>query len=96
MADLATQAELNLPVVNIVLNNSAFGWVKWAERAWYQNSFSASDLSRIDFTKVAEGLGCTGMLITDPLKIPEVLSEALALRKPVLVEIITDATTTPK
>jgi acetolactate synthase-1/2/3 large subunit len=96
LADLATQVELNLPVVNIVLNNSAFGWVKWAEKAWYKNSFSASDLSRIDFAKVAEGLGCVGIKVEKPGELADALKKALSLNRPVVLEVITDATTTPK
>lgn len=96
LADLATQVELNLPVVNIVLNNSAFGWVKWAEKAWYQNSFSSSDLSRIEFAKVAEGLGCVGMKVEKPGDLTGALEKALGLGRPVVLEVITDSTTTPK
>ena len=96
LADLATQVELNLPVVNIVLNNSAFGWVKWAEKAWYKNSFSASNLSRIEFAKVAEGLGCAGIKVEDPGELPGALKKALSLGRPVVLEVITDAVTTPK
>jgi acetolactate synthase-1/2/3 large subunit len=83
-------------VINIVLNNSAFGWVKWAERAWYKNSFSASDLSRIDFATVAEGLGCVGMKVEKPAELTKALEEALSLNRPVVLEVITDAVTTPK
>lgn len=96
MPELTIQAQLNLPVVNIIMNNSAFGWVKWAEKAWYQGSFKASDLQSIEFTKVAEGLGCTGLRVEEPSEIESTLDEALAMRRPVVVEIITDAVTTPK
>jgi acetolactate synthase-1/2/3 large subunit len=96
LADLATQVELNLPVINIVLNNSAFGWVKWAEKAWYKNSFSASDLSRIEFAKVAEGLGCVGIKVEKPAELAGALKKAMSLNRPVVLEVITDATTTPK
>ena len=58
LADLATQVELNLPVINIVLNNSAFGWVKWAEKAWYKNSFSC--LGPVP-DRVHQGRGRPGM-----------------------------------
>jgi acetolactate synthase-1/2/3 large subunit len=96
LADLATQVELNLPVINIVLNNSAFGWVKWAEKAWYKNSFSSSDLSRIDFAMVAEGLGCVGIKVEDPADLPGALKKAFEAGRPVVLEVITDAVTTPK
>ncbi len=95
MAELSTQALIGLPIVNIVLNNAAFGWVKWAEQAWYKGSFSASDLQPIDFVKVAEGLGCVGMLVEDPDQIESSLIRALELNKPVVLDIHTDAASTP-
>lgn len=95
MAELATQAHLGLPIINIVLNNSAYGWVKWAEQAWYKGSFKASDLQPIDFAKVAEGLGCTGIRVDDPLQVESALTKALELNKPVVLDIHTDATSTP-
>ena len=95
MAELAVQAQLNLPIINIVLNNAAYGWVKWAEKEWYQGSFSASDLQSINFVKVAEGLGCIGIRVEEPDQIEGALVKALSLHKPVVLDIITDAASTP-
>ncbi len=95
MAELSTQARFNLPVVNIVLNNAAFGWVKWAEQAWYHSTFKCSDLGKIDFAKVAEGLGCVGLRVEEPSQVGKTLAEALDAHKPVVVEAITDPSSTP-
>lgn len=95
MAELATQAQLGLPIINVVLNNAAFGWVKWAEEAWYQGSFRASDLQPIDFVKVGEGLGCVGIKVEDPDQLVPALTQALSLNKPVVLDVITDAVSTP-
>jgi acetolactate synthase-1/2/3 large subunit len=95
MPELATQAHLGLPIINVVLNNAAYGWVKWAEQAWYKGSFSASELQPIDFAKVAEGLGCVGMHVEDPDQIENALTEALELNRPVVLDIHTDAVSTP-
>jgi acetolactate synthase-1/2/3 large subunit len=96
MPELATQALLGLPIVNVVLNNYAFGWVKWAEQAWYHGSFKASELQAIDFAKVAEGMGCVGIKVEDPADLNGALAHAFELNKPVVVEVITDAESTPK
>lgn len=95
MAELSTQAHNKLPIINIVLNNSAYGWVKWAEQAWYSGSFSASELQPINFAKVAEGMGCVGIRVEDPEQLEPALRHALELRKPVVLEVITDSETTP-
>jgi len=95
MGELTVQAQMNLPIVNIVLNNSAYGWVKWAEQAWYQGSLSVSELQTVDFAKVAEGLGCVGMRVEDPSQLESSLSQALELEKPVVLDIITDDESTP-
>jgi len=95
MGELATQAKHNLPIVNIVLNNSAYGWVRWAEKAWYKSSFTDSELPTVNFAKVGEGLGCVGMRVENPDEIEPTLREALSLEKPVVVEIISDDVSTP-
>jgi acetolactate synthase I/II/III large subunit len=95
LSELAVQAQLNLPIVNIVMNNSAYGWVKWAENTWYQGSFSASELQSVDFAKVAEGLGCVGITVTDPDQIETALKQALELKRPVVLDIIIDDESTP-
>ncbi|KAA3644751.1 MAG: thiamine pyrophosphate-binding protein [Chloroflexi bacterium] len=95
MAELTVQAQLGLPIVNIVLNNSAYGWVKWAEQAWYDGSFSASELQSVDFAKVAEGVGCVGVKVDEPAQIEPSLKEALKLNKPVVLDITIDDESTP-
>ena len=95
MPELSTQARFNLPVVNIVLNNAAFGWVKWAEQAWYHGTFKCSDLGKIDFAKVAEALGAVGLRVEEPSQVRTTLAKALSMRKPVVVEAITDPSATP-
>jgi acetolactate synthase-1/2/3 large subunit len=95
MGELTVQAQLNLPIVNIVLNNSAYGWVRWAEQAWYQGSLSVSDLQSVDFAKVAEGLGCVGIRVEDPAQLESSLAHALELGKPVVLDIITDDKSIP-
>lgn len=95
MGELSVQAQLDLPIVNIVLNNSAYGWVKWAQNAWYQGSFNASELQAVDFAKVGEGLGCVGMRVEDPSQIEPALREAMQIKKPVVLDIIVDDDSTP-
>lgn len=95
MAELSTQARFNLPIVNVVLNNSSFGWVKWAQQAWYHGTFECSELGHIDFAKVAEGLGCTGYCVETPDALAETLKQALDLGSPVVVEVMTDPAATP-
>ncbi len=95
MPELSTQALVGLPIVNVVLNNFVFGWVKWAEKAWYNGSFKASELQAIDFAKVAEGMGCVGLKVEEPGDLEDTLEHAFKLNKPVVVEVITDADSTP-
>lgn len=95
MAELAVEAKMNLPIINIVLNNSAYGWVRWAEGAWYGNSFKASELQEIDFSKIAEGLGCVGIKIENPSELEDSIRYAINLNKPVVLDVSTDSESTP-
>ncbi|MFZ5809359.1 MAG: thiamine pyrophosphate-binding protein [Chloroflexota bacterium] len=95
ISELAVEAQLNLAVVNIILNNSAYGWVKWAEKAWYNNSFEASALQSINFAKIAEGFGCVGIRVEKPEELENAFEHAFSLNRPVVMDIICDSESTP-
>ncbi len=95
ISELAVEAQLNLPVVNIIFNNSAYGWVRWAEKAWYNNSFKASELQSINFAQIAEGFGCVGIRVDKPEDIEPSIEHAFSLNRPVVIDILTDSESTP-
>jgi len=86
--EMATIADLNLPIKIFILNNQVLGMVSQWQRMFYKGNYSHSKLqTKTDFVKLAEAMGITGMRITTPEEIDETLQKALALEGPVVVEI---------
>ena len=89
MNELATASRYNIPIVEIVINNSVLGMVRQWQTLFYGKRYSQTVLNdAVDYCKVAEGLGCAAFKITKPEEVEDTLRKAIALRKPVLIECV--------
>ena len=89
--ELETAVRLNLPVVNIIVNNHALGM----ERRGYIDyagevppgpvSFSPQD-----FSKIAQAFNCFGARAEQPGDIRGAIAAALASGRPAIVDVLTD------
>ncbi len=68
----------------IRLNDAAYGGKQRgrAEEMWR--------FPDIDFTKVAEAFGCAGIRVTNPGELPAALKQAIAMDRPVVVDVVSD------
>lgn len=91
--ELATLAELELPVKIIVLNNKSLGLVSQWQRMFYGERYSHSSTKRCaDLVKIAEGMGVSGLRITNGNDLSGTLKQALETKGPVLVDVIVSET----
>jgi len=95
MGDLATLTQYKLPVKIVVLKNNTLGLIKWEQMIYLGNPEYGVDLYPIDFVKVAEACGATGIRIDNPKHCKDQLKEALTTDGPVVVECITDPNEPP-
>ncbi len=95
MAELATCVKYDLPVKVVVIKNNTLGQIKWEQMVFLGNPEYGCDLQPIDFVKVAEACGATGLHVEDPRRCGDVLAEALATPGPVLVEAVVDPNEPP-
>ena len=105
--ELAVGAQFNLPYIHVLVNNSYLGLIRQAQRAFdldycVQLSFDNVNSPEIggygvDHVKVAEGMGCKALRVSEPGEILPALEEAKKLmaqdRVPVVVEIILERVT---
>ncbi|MBD8080461.1 glyoxylate carboligase [Cellulosimicrobium arenosum] len=105
--ELAVGAQFNLPYVHVVVNNSYLGLIRQAQRAFdmdYHVQLSFENINSpelggygVDHVKVAEGLGCKAIRVTDPEELAEAFATAQAMtaefRVPVVVEVILERVT---
>ena len=90
LGDLLTQVERKTPVIQIILNNSAFDFVKIEQQEAGIVPFGV-DFKSSNFAKIAEAMGAKGIRIEEPGEVREALAEALAHKDgPVVVDAVVD------
>lgn len=91
MQELATVSKYQVPLIQIVLNNSSLGMVKQWQKLFFNNRISQTDVTPdVEFTKLAAAFGIASMKLAKNEDVEEVLSKALSMKKPVLIECIID------
>ncbi|HET6755850.1 MAG TPA: glyoxylate carboligase [Jiangellaceae bacterium] len=105
--ELAVGAQVNLPYVQVVVNNSYLGLIRQAQRGFdmdYAVQLSFDNINSpemegygVDHVKVAEGLGCKALRVHQPDDLLPALERAQKLaaehRVPVVVEVILERVT---
>jgi acetolactate synthase-1/2/3 large subunit len=89
--ELETVARCGAPILMIVLSNDAFGWIKASQRASYGKRYFSVDFRPTDHAAIARAYGIDAYRVEDPHKLGPCLREALALNRPVLIDIRTQA-----
>ena len=85
--ELATASRYNIPIVEVVINNHVLGMVRQWQTLFYGGRYSATVLDdKVDFVKVAEGLGCKAIRITKKEEVGPALEEAIACGGPVVLD----------
>lgn len=84
--ELSTASQYNIPVIELIFNNSVLGMVRQWQKLFYDNRFSQTDLDRkTNFELLAQAFGVKAMTISVKSDIEPVLKQALALHEPVLI-----------
>lgn len=104
--ELAVGAQHHLPYVHVVLNNAYLGLIRQSQRAFdmdyqvqlsYENINSDTGGYGVDHVKVAEGMGCKALRVTEPDDLVPALRRAQEMtqefRVPVVVEAILERVT---
>ena len=87
MNELATASRYNIPIIQIVINNHVLGMVRQWQTLFYEKRYSQTVLQdKVDFCKVAEGLGCTAIRVTKKEEVAPAIEKAIALKAPVLLD----------
>jgi len=87
MNELATASRYNIPIIQVVINNQVLGMVRQWQTLFYGKRYSQTVLKdKVDFCKVAEGLGCTAIRVTKKEEVAPAIEKAIVLKAPVLIE----------
>ena len=85
--ELSTAVTHDLPITILLMNNHALGMVRQWQKLFYGNRFSQTDVrKRTDYVKFAESFGAAGFAIEKGEDIVPVLTKALAMNTPAVVD----------
>ncbi len=96
LAELETAARYGINLVVVVNNNSSLNQeIPLVDAAYKGKSDARSGeiwrfQKSVDFSKVAQTLGCAGFRVDKPGQLKELLPRAFAMRKPVVIDAVTD------
>jgi len=87
--ELGTLAQYQLAVKVVVLNNGWQGMVRQWQESFYEERYSASEMTggMPDFEALAEAFGVRGVTITERSRLREQLAEALAHPGPAFIDV---------
>ncbi len=92
MNELATASRYDIHVIEIVINNQVLGMVRQWQNLYYNQHYSNTVLTdKVDYCKVAEGLGCMAIRVKKKDEVEPALKKALAAKGPVLIDIAVDS-----
>jgi acetolactate synthase-1/2/3 large subunit len=83
MNGLMTAVEQDIPIITVVFNNKALGWVLHGSGPF------AAEFNDWDHAAIARALGCRGVRVEDPAGLKPALQEALAARQPSVIDVRT-------
>ena len=89
MNELATASRYNIPIIEIVIDNRVLGMVRQWQTLFYGERYSATVIEdKVDYCKVAEGLGCLAIRVTDPSEVEPALKKALSAGVPTVIDVV--------
>ncbi|MBN1195311.1 MAG: rubredoxin [Methanomicrobiaceae archaeon] len=89
MADFVTAVKYDLPMVVVVLSNRQLGMIR-VEQMMEQYENYATDLLNPDFAAYADACGGVGIRVERPGDLGPAIERAMALNRPVIVDVLTD------
>ncbi len=87
MNGMMTAIEHDIPIVTVVFNNNALGWVLHGGGPF------AAEFNDFDHAAIARAMGCRGERVEDPARLGAAIQEALAARVPTVLDVRTSLKT---
>ncbi len=92
MNEIATAVREQLPLIEVVINNSVLGMVRQWQTLFYGQRYSHTILKdSVDFVKLAQAMGADAKRATTIEEFQTIFKEALASKTPYLIDCIIDS-----
>lgn len=92
MNELATVTRNDLPLIELIFDNSVLGMVRQWQTLFYGERYSHTVLQdKVDYVKLAEAMGAKAYRITRREEVEPVLKEAIAANAPVVIDCVIES-----
>ena len=89
--ELSTLSKYQIPVIELLFNNSVLGMVRQWQKLFYGGRFSQTTLERpTNYELLAQAFGVKALTIRESADVRPVLEEALAAHAPVFINCLID------
>jgi len=88
---LWTAAQRKLPLTVVVINNAGYGAMRSFSQVMQVRNVPGLDLPGIDFVRIAEGLGCDAVRVTNSSELAPALKRGLSHDGVSLIEVLVDS-----
>lgn len=90
LQELETAVRYNIPVIAIVFNNEMYGTIRMHQEIHYPGKVIGTDLGKVSFKKIAEGLGAKGYYVETKEQFDEAFLTALEKNCVSVIEVKTE------
>ena len=89
MNELATASRYGIRIIEVIVDNRVLGMVRQWQTLYYGKRYSATVLEdKVDYCKVAEGLGCLAIRVEKPEEIDAAIKCALESDLPAVIDVV--------
>jgi len=86
--ELATIAEMHLPIKVAIFNNGYLGMVRQWQEFFHQRNYSETRITSPDYVKLAEAYGVAGFRVTRAAETTAAVEQAAAVAGPALIDFV--------
>ncbi|EIU7555415.1 thiamine pyrophosphate-binding protein [Providencia rettgeri] len=88
VGELATMAQEQLPIVLIIMNDQGYGVMRGIQEKYFSGRQYYNELLTPSFSQLAQSMGITALTVDKPSEFQPILHQAVALKRPVVVEVL--------
>lgn len=88
--EIETAVRYDIPIISLVFNNNSYGTIRMHQEMHYPEKVIATDLGKVKFADFAKSVGANGYSVDTAEAFEKALEDALASKKPSVIEIIID------
>lgn len=92
--EIATAQQYNIPVVWVVINDSKYGLPESSLKRMFNRTVGV-ELLNTDFSELAKVFKVNGYRVEKPEGLSSVITEAMAMKKPVVIDVVIDLNEVP-